>query len=181
MKTHLIVARALAGWALMFTLAAPARADDTQDLVNQGKETLALFLKKDPSLQRFVDSSAGYVVYPKVYKGAAGVGGAHGKGALFERGAPVATAKLTQLTVGVQLGGQTYSEVIFFENQKVLNDFKTGEFALAAQVSAVALAAGAAKGAHYEKGVAVFTATGAGLMFEASVGGQKFSVKPLKE
>jgi lipid-binding SYLF domain-containing protein len=88
---------------------------------------------------------------------------------------------MTQVTVGAQLGGQTYSEVIFFENEKTFRDFQRGEFALAAGVSAVALSAGNARNAKYQSGVAIFTATKGGLMFEASVGGQKFSVKPLQQ
>jgi Family of unknown function (DUF500). len=79
---------------------------------------------------------------------------------------------------GLQLGGQTYSEVIFFETASSLSDFKKGNFALAAQASAVALSAGAAGHAKYEKGVAIFTATKGGLMYEASVGGQKFKYEP---
>ena len=78
----------------------------------------------------------------------------------------------------VQLGGQTYSEIIFFENASTLSEFKKGNFALAAQASAVALSAGAAAAANYENGVAIFTATKTGLMYEASVGGQKFGFHP---
>jgi lipid-binding SYLF domain-containing protein len=178
-KNHPIAfAFAVTTVALSLTLSGPARAADP---VVQAKETLKLFLEKDPGLRRFVESSAGYAIFPSVAKGAVGVGGARGSGAVFQRGGtPVAKVTLTQLTVGLQLGGQSYSEVIFFENPKVFNDFLTGEFSLAAQVSAVALAAGASKTASYQNGVAVFTATNSGLMFEASVGGQKFGIKPLK-
>jgi len=145
------------------------------------RQTVALFVKTDPGLRRFFDTAAGYVVFPKVLKGAVGVGGARGGGVLFQRGnIPIGTATLTQVTVGLQLGGQDYTEIIFFENPRSLADFKDGEFALAAQVSAVALSAGAAKSAKYQDGIAVFTATNSGLMFEASVGGQKFKVKPLR-
>jgi lipid-binding SYLF domain-containing protein len=83
-----------------------------------------------------------------------------------------------QASVGLQLGGQTYSEIIFFENAATLSEFKKGNFALAAQASAVALSAGAAAAANYENGVAIFTATKTGLMYEASVGGQKFGYQP---
>ena len=122
------------------------------------------------------------MVFPSVIKGAVAVGGAHGDGALFKRGGiPVAKAAVTQVTIGLQAGGQSFSEIIFFENEKVFEDFKDGDFSLTAQISAVALAEGAAKAARYTNGVAVFTATNTGLMFEASVGGQKFSVKPLEK
>src|SRR5262249_30746321 len=102
-------------------------------------------------------------------------------GILFDHaGRPIGRVKMSQVTVGLQLGAQGYSEIIFFENAKALSDFQAGEFALAAQVSAVALANGAAAQARYRNGVAVVTATNSGLMLEASVGGQKFTVEPLK-
>lgn len=151
------------------------------DPVTDARATLALFEKTDPGLKKFVDSSSGYVVFPSVAKGAVGIGGAHGSGVLFDHGGtPVGKASLTQVTVGVQLGAQGFSEVIFFENPKAFTDFQAGHFAMAAQMSAVALSAGASKSAKYQNGVAVFTATNTGLMFEASVGGQKFKVEPLK-
>jgi lipid-binding SYLF domain-containing protein len=97
---------------------------------------------------------------------------------LFEKGKAVGKTSLAQVTIGLQLGGQSYSEVVFLETEAALNDFKKGNFALAAQVSAVAAASGAAANAKYASGVAVFTATKAGLMYEASVGGQKFGYEP---
>jgi len=176
MKTHHVVAGVVATAALSLTLSSAALADP----VVEAQQTLDVFLKTDPALQRFIDSAAGYAVFPKVGKGAVGVGGAHGSGVLFTRGGtPVATTKLNQVSVGLALGGQTFSEVIFFETPKALSEFQKGDFSLTANASAVALSAGAAKAAKYASGVAVFTATTSGLMFEASVGGQKFKVKPL--
>jgi lipid-binding SYLF domain-containing protein len=152
------------------------------DPITDARNTLAVFLKTDPSLKRFVDSAAGYVVFPRIGKGGLGVGGAHGNGVVFQRGnVAVARASMTQVTVGAQIGGQEFSEIIFFETPKAMSDFMRGDFTLAAQVSAVALSAGAAKSANYKNGVAVFTATTGGLMLEASVGGQKFRIKPLHE
>ena len=177
MKTQKGVVCLVVGLALSLALSGSAGAADP---VKQARQTLAVFVKADPGLQRFVDNSAGYAIFPNVAKGAVGVGGARGDGVLFVRGdVPVNKVKLTQVTVGLQLGGQTYSEIIFFENPKALSDFQSGDFSLTAQVSAVALAEGASRTAKYTNGVAVFTATGGGLMFEASVGGQKFNVKPL--
>jgi lipid-binding SYLF domain-containing protein len=178
-KTHHVVAIAIATVATSVALSRPALA---RDHVAEANQTLAVFLRTDPGLKKFLETSAGYAVFPSIVKGAVGVGGARGEGVLFVRGGvPVGKATMTQVTVGLQLGGQSYMEVIFFENQKALNDFRAGDFSLAAQVSAVALAEGASKSAKYQHGVAVFTATNSGLMFEASVGGQKFSVKPLKQ
>jgi lipid-binding SYLF domain-containing protein len=163
---------------LGLALSGVARAADP---IAEARATKEVFLKTDPGLQKFFEQSAGYVIFPSIGKGGVGVGGAHGKGVLFARGDhPAALATLTQVTVGLQLGGQTFSEIIFFENETAFADFKGGNFSLTAQASAVALAAGASKSAKYEKGVAVFTATKSGLMFEASVGGQKFNAKPLK-
>jgi lipid-binding SYLF domain-containing protein len=132
----------------------------------------------DPGLARFFDVAAGYAVFPTVGKGGMGIGGARGTGVLYEKGVVTGKTTLTQLTVGLQLGGQAYTEVIFFETEKTLADFKKGEFAMAAQVSAVAAKAGASANAKYVDGVSVFTLAKGGVMAEASVGGQKFSYRP---
>ncbi len=145
------------------------------DLDKAVQDTIAKAKARDPSLDRFFTQSVGYAVFPTVGKAAAGVGGAYGQGELFENGAVVGYCSLTQATVGAQVGGQAYSEFIFFEDKEALNRFKYGNFALAAQASAVVLASGASANARYENGVAVFTLAEQGLMLEASVGGQKFS------
>jgi len=152
----------------------PAVAADVKD----AQEAIAVFKRADPDLSRFFARSAGWAVFPTVGKGAIGIGAAHGSGILFEGGKAVGTCTLTQVTVGFQLGGQAYSEIIFFESAATLADFKKETFALAAQVSAVAAAEGASANAKYEQGVAVFTIAKGGLMYEASVGGQKFSFEP---
>lgn len=160
--------------ALALAVAKPVRADDVKD----AKETIQVFRKADPGIAKFFNGSVGYVVFPTVGKGAIGVGGAHGSGILFEKGNAVGKATLTQVTIGFQLGGQSYSEVVFFQNAGTLSDFKKGKFELAAQASAVAASAGASANAKYTRGVAVFTVAKGGLMYEASVGGQKFSYDP---
>ena len=136
--------------------------------------------KADPGLAAFRQGSAGYAVFATVGKGGLGIGGAHGTGLLFEKGLSVGAVSLTQLTIGLQAGGQAYSEIVFFENEKTLAAFKRGELTLAAQVSAVALASGASANAKYVDGVSVFTLAKGGLMAEASVGGQKFGFRPFK-
>ncbi len=141
-------------------------------------ETIALFKKTDSSLKDFFEKSAGYAVFPRVAKGAMGVGAATGRGQLVVGGRPVGEATLTQVTVGFQLGGQVYAEIIFFEDQKTLDDFKRGNLEFSAQVSAVAAAEGTSKNAKYKLGVAIFTVARGGLMYEASVGGQKFKFTP---
>jgi lipid-binding SYLF domain-containing protein len=150
---------------------------EVDELDGKSDEAVALFLEKDPSIQRFFDEAAGWVVIPTVGKGGIGIGGARGKGLLYENGEPSAVVTLTQLTIGFQWGGQAYSEFIFFENDAALEDFKRGNYELGAQASAVAVTAGASADANYTSGVAVFTQAKGGLMYEASVGGQKFKVE----
>ncbi len=163
--------------SLLVLVAAPAAlADDT--LVADSRATIQTFRKKDANIEKFFGSAVGYAVFPTIAKGGFVVGGAGGEGILFVGGHPVGKSSVGQASVGFQLGGQTYSEIIFFENAATLNAFKKGNFALAAQASAVALSAGAAASANYENGVAIFTATKTGLMYEASVGGQKFGFTP---
>lgn len=149
-----------------------------EKLTTEVRETVEIFQKTDSSLKDFFAKSAGYAVFPKVTKGAMGVGAANGKGQLFEKGQIVGQTGLTQVTIGLQLGGQVYSEIVFFEDEKTLADFKEGKVEFSAQVSAVAAAEGASKNAKYKLGVAVFTVARRGLMYEASLGGQKFSFKP---
>jgi lipid-binding SYLF domain-containing protein len=162
------------------SLPAPAlAADDPAAAVEKAEAAVALFRKTDPSIERFFAKSAGWAVFPSVAKGAIGIGGAGGSGVLFEKGGKaIGKTSLAQITIGLALGGQEYAEIIFFENELALTGFKGGNFALAAQVSAVAAASGAAATAKYSQGVAVFTIAIGGLMYEASVGGQKFGFEP---
>ena len=120
----------------------------------------------------------GYVIFPNVGKGAIGIGGAAGNGVAYEQGKEIGMAKLKQLSIGFQWGGQAYREIIFFENKEAMDNFKDNNVELAAQASAVAATAGASADASYKDGVMVFTMQKGGLMYEASVGGQKFSFDP---
>jgi lipid-binding SYLF domain-containing protein len=167
------------GILLVFGLLNLAVAQDSTDAdIKLAQATAGDFKKADPELSRFFDKAVGYAIFPTVTKGAVGIGGASGSGILFEKGKAVGKASLTQVTIGAQIGGQTYSEVIFFETALALSDFKKGTLALAAQVSAVAASAGKSKDVKYQNGVAVFTHEKGGLMAEASVGGQKFRFEP---
>jgi len=158
--------------------AAAAHASDDDTLISDARAVVQTFKKKDANIEKFFSSSVGYVVFPTIAKGGFVVAGAGGDGVLFVGGHAAGKSSMGQASVGLQLGGQTYSEIIFFENASTLSEFKKGNFALAAQASAVALSAGAAAAANYENGVAIFTATKTGLMYEASVGGQKFGFHP---
>jgi lipid-binding SYLF domain-containing protein len=165
---------ALAGW----TGAMAWDPNEVEDLHPKAQEALGEFVEADAGMSRFVDEAAGYVVIPTVGKGGVGIGGARGKGLLYENGEPTAVVTLTQLTIGFQWGGQAYSEFIFFETDSDLADFKKGNYELGAQASAVAVTAGASADANYSSGVAIFTQAKGGLMYEATVGGQKFKVEP---
>lgn len=155
-------------------------AVDKEELAKDVKYTLEQLQKQDSGIRKFLDTSYGYAIFPRVAKGGIGFGGAYGNGQVFEKGKLVGAATVSQVTVGFQLGGQVYSEVIFFEDEKAMDSFKQSKFALSAQASAVAAAEGASSNAKYQLGVAIFTMARGGLMYEASVGGQKFKFTPEK-
>jgi lipid-binding SYLF domain-containing protein len=177
---------------LLAVPAVPALADDYDDAIK-------LFRGANESNQ-FFGKSYGYAVFPTIGKGGIVVGGAHGKGRVFSKGAYVGDSSMTQVTVGAQLGGQAYSQMIFFQDKRALDRFTSGNFEFGAQATAVAITAGAsaqagttgaaagASGtqshaknvASYTNGMAVFTVTKGGLMYEASIGGQKFDYSPKK-
>jgi len=159
---------------------APKSAEGQAQLTASAEDAIQTAKKADPGLQKFFDTAAGYAVFPSVGKGAIGVGGAYGRGTVYEAGKPVGYATLTQASIGLALGGQKYTELIFFENKAALDRFKSGSFAFAAQASAVAVKSGVSANAKYSDGVAVFTLGEAGLMYEASVGGQKFAFQPIQ-
>lgn len=144
------------------------------------KETVATFKKKDPGLNRFFKDSYAYAVFPTVGKAGMGIGGAYGTGRVYRKGKFSGTAKLTQVSIGFQLGGQAYSEVIFFQNETSYRHFVDGKLKIGAQVSAVAVNQGAAANASFNQGIAIFTATKGGLMYEAAVAGQVFEFTPAK-
>jgi lipid-binding SYLF domain-containing protein len=143
------------------------------------QNAIQAFKKKDPGLDKFFAEAYGYAVFPSVIKaGAFGFGGAYGRGQVFESGVVVGGASVSQGSVGFQLGGQSYSEVVFFRDKEALERFKSGNLKFAAQASAVAAAKGVAANADYDNGVAVFSLPRKGLMFEAAIGGQRFLFKP---
>src|ERR1700691_4551066 len=162
------------------------------------KQTIEIFRSAGVRAS-FFDRSYGYVVFPTVGGGAFAVGGAFGKGRVYVHGHYVGEAKMGQLSVGFQAGGKAYSEIIFFEDKRSLDEFESGSFEFGADASVVAITAaanasaatnGASAGAsgtendattrgHYYKGMAVFTVAKGGLMYSAAVAGQKFSYTPL--
>jgi lipid-binding SYLF domain-containing protein len=163
----------------------PATAQDEKQTEKydpeEARTTVDEFREADPEISKFFDSSFGYAIFPSIGKGAIGVGGAGGKGVVFKQGDPTGGCNMTQVSIGFQFGGQAYSEVIFFEDEKTYDNFINNKFQFAAQASAVALKSGASKDAKYAEGVLVFTMAKGGLMYEASIGGQKFKFVPFEE
>jgi lipid-binding SYLF domain-containing protein len=145
------------------------------------QEVIQKFEEGDPGIQAWFREAYGYVVFPSVGKGGIGIGGARGKGLVYEQKKLVGRSTLTQLTIGFQLGGQAFSEVIFFKDKIAFDEFIRENFEFGAQVSAVALTAGVSADLAYNGGVAIVTATKGGLMYEASIGGQKFSYEEIKD
>jgi lipid-binding SYLF domain-containing protein len=159
----------------MVIFAQSAQKDDK--IIEDSKEAKAEFLEDDLDMQELFSSSHAYIILPNVGKGGLGIGGASGNGIAYEYGEMIGFARMTQLTIGFQAGGQVYSEVVFFEDKKAFDRFRENKIEMSAQVSAVAAASGASLNAKYVDGVAVFTRTKGGLMYEASVGGQQFKFR----
>lgn len=162
---------------LLTTTVASAQSRKDQKVMQDAQKAKTTLLETSPGLERFFEDSAGYVIFPNVGKGGFIIGGASGNGVVYEDGEPVGMADLKKLNIGLQAGGQAIIEVIFFETNVDLQRFKTEKFQFAAETSAVALKSGIAFNAKYKDGVAVFALPKAGLMADASVGGQKFSYK----
>jgi lipid-binding SYLF domain-containing protein len=157
-----IAATLLMATAFAMPMSLLAQEKDAK-LLDDSKEAKASFIKTDSLMQHLFDNSVGYVIFPNI-----------GKGALYEGEKAVGRASMKQVNVGFQFGGKAYREVIFFENQAALDRFKQNKFEFDAQASAVAVNVGAAANVKYRNGVMVFTQEKGGLMYEASVGGQKF-------
>ncbi|MFA5904772.1 MAG: lipid-binding SYLF domain-containing protein [Desulfobacula sp.] len=168
-----------------------ALADSYSDAVN--------VFKSSGITKSFFNKSHGYAIFPTVGKGGIGIGGAYGEGRVYEKGKMTGTVSLAKLSIGFQLGGQAFSEIIFFRDKQAYNEFTSGNFEFDASASAVAITAGAqakagtegaTAGANvggsrgeqadigYTKGMAVFVHTKGGLMYEAAIGGQKFTFTP---
>lgn len=147
-------------------------------LSSEVDETITVFKQKDPSIKRFLDRSYGYAVFPRVFKGAFWIGGAHGNGEVFESNQMIGYSSLSQATLGFSFGGEYFREIVFFRDKEDLDEFKSEEYTFSAQVTGVILTTGAAAKADYESGKAVFIMAESGLMVDVSLGGQKFNYTP---
>jgi len=180
--------------ATMMLAAVSARADEYDDA--------RTVFKKSEQTSEYFAKSYGYALFPTVGKGALVIGAGHGSGKVYEKGAYVGDTSITQLSVGFQAGGEAFSEIIFFENKAAFDKFTAGNFEFAATAQATAITANvsatagttgasatasatkneaATTNAAYNDGMAVFTVAKGGLMYEASIAGQKFSYKPRKK
>lgn len=148
-------------------------------IIADSQTAKAEFIKSDPLMKALFDKAYGYVIFPNVGKAGLGIGGAAGNGVVYQQNKRIGMAKLSQLSIGFQAGGQAYREVIFFETKKELDRFKESRFEFSAQASAVAVTEGASANVKYTDGVMVFTMQKGGLMYEASIGGQKFKFNKL--
>ena len=163
----------------LFTTGMSGQTPDQKELIDDAKNAKTAFAQADPGITKLFASAEGYVIFPNVGKGAYVVGGAAGNGVVYENGHLVGMAKLRQIDVGLQVGGQAFRQVIFFKTEAALNRFKEGNFELAGNASAVVLEQGKAASIEFRDDVAVVTMPKAGAMVEISVGGQKFEYEDL--
>ena len=154
---------------------APASREDKAALVGAATTRWQQMRQEDPALGALVQRSYGYALFPDVGKAGLGVGGAYGRGVVYERGQHIGYSDLTQGTVGVQVGGQSFSELLVFESKAALDRFKAGQFGFAAGASAVVLKSGVATTLNFVDGVAVVVQPIGGVMVEAAIGGQQFT------
>lgn len=147
----------------------------------RAQATLKRLEEKDKGLRQMLKKAYAYAVFPSVGKASLVVGGAYGHGAVFERGEFIGHATISQLTVGVQVGGDTFSEILVFENKEALDRLKKGKMAFAANASAVLVKAGASGTKNFTNGVAAYAYSRGGMLLEAVIGGQKFTFKPADE
>jgi lipid-binding SYLF domain-containing protein len=158
------------------SLNAAAFEPNTSDRLELDVKRAIIDIKKaDPGIETFFENAAGYAVFPSVGKGGLIVGGAYGKGLVIVNEQVDGYTSMSQATIGLQAGGQKYAQFIFFKDETALNHFRRGNFEFGAQASAVAITAGASADANYDAGVAIFTHAAGGLMFEGTVGGQRFT------
>jgi lipid-binding SYLF domain-containing protein len=175
MRTMCVVASAITMVVLSACSTAPSSVQGKTDIRKDAATAFSKAQVSDPSLTGVLRSAAGYAVFPSIGKGGAVVGGAYGKGVLYVNGSQVGFCDLSQASIGAQLGAQVYTEIVCFEDSKSVDHFRQGKLNFDAQASAVALKSGAGANAKYKNGVAVFTMDEAGLMAEASIGGQRFT------
>lgn len=157
----------------------PPTPENRVVLQSEVVEAISIFKKVYPEIKYYFEQSAGYAVFPKVFKGALVAGGAYGRGEVFDKTGKIGYCSMSQATVGASLGGEYFREIIFFQDEYDLEKFKYNDFVFSAQMTAVAAKEGSAVKADYTEGTRVFIVADSGLMVDVSVGGQQFSFVPL--
>jgi len=154
-----------------------------ENLRDESQTTLRELQRLDPTLESFLkDNAYAYAIFPNIGKGGAIVGGAYGHGTVYQGGNFVGWAELNQGSIGLQLGGQTFTEVVVFKDKGTFNEWQhKGEWSAGASASAVALKSGAARNASFYDGVAYLVRPNGGLMVDLSIQGQKFNFRPTSE
>ena len=177
----LVTLPTLALFALASCQTVPTSDAERSALQVNAAATLAVFVDKDPTLNDLIAECAGYAVFPSVGKGAATLGGAYGRGVVFEDGNPTGWCEISQITIGFQAGGQIFKELIVFETAQALQAFKGNQLVFAADATIVAAEAGAGVGANFKNDTAIFYIKRAGLMYEASIGGRKYNFVSMQQ
>lgn len=175
---HAATVIALATGLLVSCSTAPATKEERGALVKEAGASRQEWNKLDPGVEAFAKKGYGYAFFPEIGKGGVGIGGAYGRGVVYDQGRHIGYADLTEGSLGLQLGGQTYSELIVFENKAAIDRFKGNQFNFGANASAVIVEEGTATSTQFVDGVAVFVRPITGAMAEAALGGQKFTYVP---
>ena len=180
MRSTMRVARfwVLAAGVLLSCSTAPSTNEARDELLQKATATLREWNRLDPGVEEFARKGYAYALFPEVSKGGLVFGGAYGRGAVFEQGQHIGYADLTQGTFGLQVGGQTYSELIVFENKASFERFTQNELDFSADATAVILKTGAAANARFVEGIGVIVRPMAGAMAEAAIGGQQLTYVP---
>lgn len=157
----------------------PKTPEKRQQLQNEAQNTLNVMKSRDARITPLLNSSYAYVIFPKIGKGGVLVGGAYGRGVVYQNGQLIGYAELNQASIGAQLGGQTFSQLILFRDQPALETFKRGGFSSSAAASVVALTTGLASKVDFgRQGTAIIVMPRGGLMGELSLAGQTINYQP---
>jgi lipid-binding SYLF domain-containing protein len=173
---RMVLVSTIVSGLLVSCATAPSSRSEREVLLAEAASALKRMNAEDPGVNALVRRGCGYALFPTVTKGGLVVGGAHGQGVLYEQGRHTAYCDLTQATVGLQAGAQTFSELLVFESKAALDRFKAGQLTFAADASAVVLKTRVATAAiPFVEGVAVVVSPLGGAMVEAAIGGQRFT------
>jgi lipid-binding SYLF domain-containing protein len=173
-RTTASIAVFVAGCAFLAGCAtAPATKAEKQSLQHQAEATLGEMIARDPALRDVTHHALAYAVFPSIGKGGVLVGGAYGKGVLYEGGMPTGFVSVEQASIGAQLGGQSFAELLVLRNSSDINTLKTGTYSVGAEAGAVVLSSGAAAHATFDPNASVFVLPRGGLMVDVSVSGQR--------